>query len=109
MSEGLFAKSAPAGTVEGSTSTELKGRAKTRRLTPSKAKGLKFKRVYTTPGVDPFDMIEWDRRSSKISNPDGSTVFKLENLEIPKSWSQLATDIIASKYFRKAGVPGKIG
>ncbi len=107
MSENLFAKSAFGPAVDaGSSSTELKGRSKTRRLTAAKGKGLKFKRIYTTPGVDPYDMIEWDRRSSKISNPDGSTVFKLENLEIPRTWSQLATDIIASKYFRKAGVPG---
>jgi ribonucleoside-diphosphate reductase alpha chain len=84
MSEGLFAKSTSAPAVDASsTSAELKGKAKTRRLTPSRSKGLKFKRVYTTPGVDPYDMIEWDRRSSKITNPDGSTVFKLENLEIP--------------------------
>jgi ribonucleoside-diphosphate reductase alpha chain len=104
--EGLFAKSAAAPAVEsGSSTVEPRGK-KTRRLTTSRAKGLKFKRVYTTPGVDPFDMIEWDKRTSKITNPDGSTVFELKNLEVPKSWSQLATDIVASKYFRKAGVPG---
>ena len=97
MSENLFAKSTSAPAVDaGSSSAELKSRGKTRRLPAPKGKGLKFKRVYTTPGVDPFDQIEWDRRSSKISNPDGSTVFKLENLEIPRTWSQLATDIIAS-------------
>jgi ribonucleoside-diphosphate reductase alpha chain len=98
----MFGKTAAASAVE--SGSAIDSRRKTRRL-PAKGKGLKFKRVYTTPGVDPYDMIEWDRRSSKISNPDGSTVFKLENLEIPRSWSQLATDIIASKYFRKAGVP----
>ncbi|HYF00552.1 MAG TPA: vitamin B12-dependent ribonucleotide reductase [Planctomycetota bacterium] len=104
--EGLFANGGATPVVDsGSTGTELKNR-KTRRLTAGKGKGLKVKRVYTTPGVDPYDTIAWDRRSSKISNPDGSTVFKLENLEIPRAWSQLATDIIASKYFRKAGVPG---
>jgi ribonucleoside-diphosphate reductase alpha chain len=100
----MFGKSVAASSaVDTSSVTDV--RRKTRRL-PSKTKGLKFKRVYTTPGVDPYDTIEWDRRSSKITNPDGSTVFKLENLEIPKAWTQLATDIIASKYFRKAGVPG---
>jgi ribonucleoside-diphosphate reductase alpha chain len=99
----MFGKTASSSAVEtGSTPDHPR---KTRRLS-ARAKGLKFKRVYTTPGVDPYDMIEWDKRSSKISNPDGSTVFKLENLEIPKAWTQLATDIIASKYFRKAGVPG---
>ena len=99
----MFGKTVAASAVDTGSVTDV--RRKTRRL-PSKSKGLKFKRVYTTPGVDPYDTIEWDRRSSKISNPDGSTVFKLENLEIPKAWTQLATDIIASKYFRKAGVPG---
>jgi len=99
----MFGKTVAASAVDTNSVTDV--RRKTRRV-PSKGKGLKIKRVYTTPGVDPYDMIEWDRRSSKITNPDGSTVFKLENLEIPKAWTQLATDIIASKYFRKAGVPG---
>jgi len=99
----MFGKSVASSAVDTSSVTDV--RRKTKRLSV-KGKGLKIKRVYTTPGVDPYDTIEWDRRSSKISNPDGSTVFKLENLEIPKAWTQLATDIIASKYFRKAGVPG---
>src|SRR5215470_15646372 len=99
--ESLFAKSAPSSTVEnGSATAESRSQnKKTRRLTATRAKGLRFKRVYTTPGVDPFDMIEWDKRTSKITNPDGSTVFELKDLEVPKSWTQLATDIIASKYF----------
>ncbi len=71
-----------------------------------KEAGARFKRVYTKAGVHPFDMIEWDRRNSKITNPDGSIVFELKGLEVPKTWSQLATDIVVSKYFRKAGVPG---
>jgi ribonucleoside-diphosphate reductase alpha chain len=100
----LFEKSSSPSAVEnGQAPAET--RKRTRRAT-AKSRGLKFKRVYTTPGVDPFDMIEWDRRTSKITNPDGSTVFELKDIEVPKSWTQLATDIIASKYFRKAGVPG---
>ncbi len=100
--EGLFGKGVGTPAAEGgSTSTEL--RKKTRRATVARGR---FRRVYTTPGIDPFETIEWDRRKSRISNPDGSTVFELKDLEIPKAWSQLATDIIASKYFRKAGVPG---
>ena len=99
----MFGKTVASSAVDTNSVTDI--RRKTRRL-PAKGKGLRIKRVYTTPGVDPYDTIEWDKRSSKITNPDGSTVFKLENLEIPKSWTQLATDIIASKYFRKAGVPG---
>ena len=68
--------------------------------------GVKFRRVFTRPGVHPYDVIDWDKRTSKITNPDGSVVFEMKDVEVPDSWSQLATDIIVSKYFRKAGVPG---
>jgi ribonucleoside-diphosphate reductase alpha chain len=53
----------------------------------------------------PYDSIAFDNRTSEIKNPDGSRVFLMENVSVPKSWSQVATDIIAQKYFRKAGVP----
>src|SRR5688572_19696159 len=68
--------------------------------------GVKVRRVFTRPGVHPYDAITWEKRTSKISNPDGSTVFEMKDVEVPAGWSQLATDIIVSKYFRKAGVPG---
>lgn len=68
--------------------------------------GLSFRRFFTHAGVSPLDEIEYEKRASVIANPDGSTVFKMEKVEVPKDWSQLATDIIVSKYFRKAGVPG---
>lgn len=67
--------------------------------------GLEFGRFFTKAGVSPLDEIKYAKRSSVITNPDGSVVFKMENVEVPESWSQLATDIIVSKYFRKAGVP----
>ena len=67
--------------------------------------GLAFERYYTTAGLDPLEAIEYTRRTSVITNPDGSVVFKMDDVEVPKDWSQLATDIIVSKYFRKAGVP----
>lgn len=66
---------------------------------------MKITRKFTTPGQDPFDTVKWTTRSSKISNPDGSIVFEMKDAEVPASWSQLATDIAVSKYFRKAGVP----
>ncbi len=66
--------------------------------------GLKITRKYTTPG-NPYNNIDWEKRSSKIANPDGSVVFEMNDVEIPSSWSQVATDIMVSKYFRKAGVP----
>ncbi|MBI4144614.1 intein-containing adenosylcobalamin-dependent ribonucleoside-diphosphate reductase [Candidatus Woesearchaeota archaeon] len=68
--------------------------------------GLLVQRKFTLAGKSPFDMIEYDKRSSVIKEPDGSIVFELKDIEVPKSWTQLATDIVASKYFRKAGVPG---
>ncbi|HSG80537.1 MAG TPA: vitamin B12-dependent ribonucleotide reductase, partial [Acidimicrobiia bacterium] len=67
--------------------------------------GLRIDRHFTKAGEDPFDSVEWSRRDSKITNPDGSVVFSMEGAEIPKGWSQVAADIMVSKYFRKAGVP----
>lgn len=66
---------------------------------------MKVTRRFTTANEDPFATVEWTTRSSKISNPDGSVVFEMDDAQVPSSWSQLATDIMVSKYFRKAGVP----
>src|SRR3989338_5835609 len=68
-------------------------------------KGLSVKRVFTTPGSDPLEEVTYEKRVSRIVNTDGSVVFEMEGAEIPASWSQVATDIVVSKYFRKAGVP----
>ena len=70
----------------------------------AKNSGLKITRKYTSPG-DPYQGIVWEKRTSKITNPDGSIVFEMNDVEIPSTWSQVATDIMVSKYFRKAGVP----
>ncbi|MBD3311707.1 MAG: vitamin B12-dependent ribonucleotide reductase [Candidatus Magasanikbacteria bacterium] len=67
--------------------------------------GLKFRRVFSKENVNPFDMVEYEKRSSAIREPDGSVIFEMNEIEIPKEWSQVATDIIAQKYFRKTGVP----
>jgi ribonucleoside-diphosphate reductase alpha chain len=75
------------------------------RLAPTAA-GLRVPRRFTKPGVNPLDQVRWDRRKTVISNPDGSVVFQMHDIEVPAAWSQLATDIVVSKYFRKAGVPG---
>jgi ribonucleoside-diphosphate reductase alpha chain len=69
------------------------------------AKGLQFTRRFTKDGVDVFDQFEYDYRTSVIRNPTGEVVFEMNNVEVPKKWSQIATDILAQKYFRKAGVP----
>jgi ribonucleoside-diphosphate reductase alpha chain len=68
---------------------------------------MKITRRFTKPGTDPFDSVTYEKRTSRIANPDGSVVFEMNDAEIPSSWSQLATDIMVSKYFRKAGVPQK--
>ncbi len=67
--------------------------------------GLRITRRFTEAGKDPYDQFEWSLRDSKITNPDGSVVFEMTGAEIPAQWSQVASDIMVSKYFRKAGVP----
>jgi ribonucleoside-diphosphate reductase alpha chain len=67
--------------------------------------GLQFSRRFTRDDVNVYDMFEYDYRTSVIRNPNGETVFEMNNVEVPKQWSQIATDILAQKYFRKAGVP----
>ncbi len=68
-------------------------------------KGLQIERRFTNSGEDPYQNVEWLTRDSRITNPDGSVVFEMEDAEIPAAWSQVAGDIMVSKYFRKAGVP----
>jgi len=67
--------------------------------------GLQFSRRFTRDDVNVFEMFEYDYRTSVIRNPSGETVFEMNNVEVPKQWSQIATDILAQKYFRKAGIP----
>jgi ribonucleoside-diphosphate reductase alpha chain len=67
--------------------------------------GLRIPRVFTTADLDPYETIAWARRTSRITNPDGSVVFEMADAEVPAPWSQVAADIMVSKYFRKAGVP----
>lgn len=67
--------------------------------------GLSISRVFTTPGSDPLEEVAYEKRTGSIMNPDGSVIFEMHGVEIPVGWSQVATDIVVSKYFRKAGVP----
>ena len=62
--------------------------------------GMVVPRYFTTPGVDPADELAWEHRTANISGEDGRTVFEQKDVEIPKSWSMLATNVVASKYFR---------
>ena len=73
------------------------------KMTPSTArrpsKGLKFERVFSAKDSSPFDGIEWDHRTAEITDDSGKSIFKQENVEVPKTWSALATKIAVSKYF----------
>ena len=71
-------------------------------------KKMRIKRCYTKKGASPFEGIEFRTTTSEIRNPDGSIVFKLEDIQVPAAWSQVASDILAQKYFRKAGVPAQM-
>jgi ribonucleoside-diphosphate reductase alpha chain len=73
---------------------------------PSKAIGLEFPRYFTRPGVDPFDEVDWELRTAIIGNEKGQVVFEQRDVEMPRFWSQQATNIVVSKYFRgQMGTP----
>src|SRR3954447_15960708 len=69
---------------------------------------MRIERRYTTQGQSPYAAIDFRLTTSEIRNPDGSVVFRLENVEVPEFWSQVASDVLAQKYFRKAGVPSRL-
>src|SRR6187401_239249 len=69
---------------------------------------MQIARRFTVSGQDPFATIHFTPRTSRIVNPDGTVVFEMKNVMVPEAWSQVATDILAQKYFRKAGVPAEI-
>ncbi|MCH9031647.1 MAG: vitamin B12-dependent ribonucleotide reductase [candidate division Zixibacteria bacterium] len=66
---------------------------------------MRVSRRFTTESSSPYEALNFASRRSEIRNPDGTLVFELENVKVPESWSQVATDILAQKYFRRAGVP----
>src|SRR5262244_3201412 len=69
---------------------------------------MRIARCFTRPGEDPYATVPFRTASSEIRNPDGSLVFQAEAIEVPAEWSQVACDILAQKYFRKAGVPARL-
>ena len=81
-----------------STSTEIL--ARTPASVPASVPGLEYERFFTREGLDPFDEVEWDVRSAVIGNEKGNVVFEQRDVEIPRFWSQQATNIVVSKYFR---------
>jgi ribonucleoside-diphosphate reductase alpha chain len=87
--------------MEGSTEMSVQGKSE---FGVEKKGGLRFPRVFTRAGSHPFDEVEWDLRTAAISNENGQVVFEQRDVEFPKFWSQMATNVVASKYFR-----GQIG
>jgi ribonucleoside-diphosphate reductase alpha chain len=71
-------------------------------VSDSGARGLRLERYFTTPGIDVFDAVEWEKRSAVITGENGEVVFEQRDVEIPRAWSQLATSVVVSKYFRGA-------
>jgi len=69
---------------------------------------MRIARRFTSEGQSPYESIEFRTTASEIRNPDGSLVFQLENIEVPAAWSQVACDVLAQKYFRKAGIPATL-
>ena len=69
---------------------------------------MRIERFYTKAGLSPYSSLAFKSATSEIRNPDGSIVFRLENIEVPEQFSQVAADVLAQKYFRKAGVPARL-
>src|ERR1700746_1464200 len=73
-------------------------------------RGLIFDRFFTDGKISPFDAVEWERRTALIGNEKGTTIFRQNDVEVPRNWSQTATNIVASKYFHgKPGSPEREG
>ena len=64
------------------------------------ASGLRIERRFTKAGIHPYDEVRWEQRTASIANEKGELVFEQKDVEVPESWSMLATNVVASKYFR---------
>ncbi|MFN2386739.1 MAG: vitamin B12-dependent ribonucleotide reductase, partial [Thermoanaerobaculia bacterium] len=74
--------------------------------TPRGLRGLTVRRVYSDASVSPYDAIEWELRTASITSEKGETIFEQKNVEVPRSWSQTATNIVVQKYFHgRLGTP----
>jgi ribonucleoside-diphosphate reductase alpha chain len=104
MERGPAREAAAVQQVTSSGAVDSQARPRKAAEKPSIAQGLDFSRYFTLPGVDPFDEVEWEVRSAVIGNEKGKVVFEQRDVEIPRFWSQQATNIVVSKYFR-----GQIG
>ncbi|MGB5296783.1 MAG: vitamin B12-dependent ribonucleotide reductase [Thermoanaerobaculia bacterium] len=84
------------------------GSSDDRAVIAQKKIGLEFDRVFTTPDVHPHDAVEWELRDARISNEKGDVIFEQNDVEVPKAWSQTATNVVVSKYFRgQLGTDGR--
>jgi ribonucleoside-diphosphate reductase alpha chain len=81
------------------------GKSFTKKSSTFNGQGLQIERHFSREAIDVFDLFKYEKRSSVIRNPSGDAVFEMNDVEVPAAWSQVATDILAQKYFRKAGVP----
>ena len=86
----------PPASLEGPSEPSVRRR---NRADKKKKSGLRFERVFSDAAVAPFDQVEWERRTAEITDDSGKVIFKQEDIEVPKSWSALATKIAVSKYF----------
>ena len=111
MQEGASQKglsAAPAAQTVSSTSGNIEPAETARPRKTQASPGLEFPRFFSTAGVDPFDQVEWELRDAIIGNEKGTVVFEQRGVEIPKFWSQQATNIVVSKYFRgHVGLPDR--
>ncbi|HEX5590641.1 MAG TPA: vitamin B12-dependent ribonucleotide reductase, partial [Candidatus Limnocylindrales bacterium] len=89
-----------AGAATGTGKRRTLGGAWGASFTGEGARGLSWPRRHTTPGIHPYDEIEWELRTAGIANESGKSVFEQKDVEVPKAWSQLATNVVVSKYFR---------
>jgi ribonucleoside-diphosphate reductase alpha chain len=96
--EEILATSSAAGKQHGRRNAPLKEQRAKSRLNRG-AKGLPVPRVFSDAKVKPFDQIEWEKRTAEITDDSGKVIFKQDNVEVPKSWSLLATKVVVSKYF----------
>lgn len=94
--------------LEGTQHTSSNPTAATLSALREQQRGLRIQRMFTTKGIHPFDMIEWELRTAIITNEKGEKIFEQKDVEVPKSWSMTATNVVASKYFHgKIGTPAR--
>src|SRR3954454_12398234 len=90
----------PAGSVSGHISGSHSGKTATSKAPAAAPYGLKLQRYFTAPGDDGFANVEWELRTAAITGENGKMVFEQRDVEVPKGWSQTATNVVVQKYFR---------